>query len=624
MLMAPVFDAAAWSPAVMTITGSAEIDYDFDGSDLTIPFTVNGTPAAVWLVINTKGQADNIVNVRNGNLGWHYVNKIDTTAYVSQRYQRDVGETNIVWDGNDQYGNLMAAGNYDYYLWAYDDQTPRELACNFIMIGHSWDSQYTHIYENGEDGLPLAKPLIIGNNAWWYSVDAVPWLVSGIHYKWEIGSFPTDPYFLQTTSCARYPTWESNLTESYGGPVFDPNDYNTFYHAGVKFGDTTTSTFLKWEFVAGGEAIVDETWLGWDRLTLEETGSVIGADSQRQACYTDGNYIYSVSPGQNQVEEEWNKLRVVSFEGELIVDKMMHDWYMPDDQNPVDPDDPDAKNLINASFNKMYSRTPYNWMLINHKSCLHQMIDTTRLVADPNDETDMVIFENSNGDFWMDTAYDPDVEPQWYCIGDDTTSMRRESISIDRNGFNIIGVSYLGLISFGVSTQDGTGIDYMSFADDTYDADLIPKGGGLVCDSESAYDGLYFNGAITDAIGWWVMPGMSQVYFIASDSFHGVLSNAPVIEPGVEEDQAAFAVYQNAPNPFNPTTSIGFVLPSAGHVSVEIYNVAGQKIDTLTNDFLSAGKHSVVWDASGYSNGVYFYTVKSGDFSKTMKMTLIK
>ena len=44
----------------------------------------------------------------------------------------------------------------------------------------------------------------------------------------------------------------------------------------------------------------------------------------------------------------------------------------------------------------------------------------------------------------------------------------------------------------------------------------------------------------------------------------------------------------------------------------------------LANDFMDAGKHSVIWDASGLSAGVYFYTVKSGDFSKTMKMTLLK
>ena len=101
-----------------------------------------------------------------------------------------------------------------------------------------------------------------------------------------------------------------------------------------------------------------------------------------------------------------------------------------------------------------------------------------------------------------------------------------------------------------------------------------------------------------------------------------MISNKPV---GVAEDSpGAFEVAQNSPNPFNPTTSIGFVIPEAGNVTIDIFNVAGQKVDTVASKFMNAGNHSVVFDATGYSAGVYFYTVRSGDFSKTMKMTLLK
>ena len=96
VLSASLTFAADFSPTIMTLTASPELEYQFDGTDLTIPFTVGGTPAAVWLVINTKGKAADIVAVRNGYLGWHYVNKVDTTVYVSQTYSRDPGETTIV------------------------------------------------------------------------------------------------------------------------------------------------------------------------------------------------------------------------------------------------------------------------------------------------------------------------------------------------------------------------------------------------------------------------------------------------------------------------------------------------------------------------------------------------
>ena len=94
---------------------------------------------------------------------------------------------------------------------------------------------------------------------------------------------------------------------------------------------------------------------------------------------------------------------------------------------------------------------------------------------------------------------------------------------------------------------------------------------------------------------------------------------------GVDENSpAAFSVAQNSPNPFNPTTTIYFTLSQAGNVTVDVYNVAGQKVDTIANRFMDSGSYSAVWDASGFSAGVYFYTVTASDFSKTMKMTLLK
>ena len=114
------------------------------------------------------------------------------------------------------------------------------------------------------------------------------------------------------------------------------------------------------------------------------------------------------------------------------------------------------------------------------------------------------------------------------------------------------------------------------------------------------------------------MPG---VFFLGHDSIKGVITSSPV---AVEEAPAAFSVAQNSPNPFNPSTTISFTIAQAGNVNVTVYNVAGQKIDTILDGYMSAGSHSVVWDASSSSAGVYFYTVKSGEFSRTLKMTLLK
>ncbi len=110
-------------------------------------------------------------------------------------------------------------------------------------------------------------------------------------------------------------------------------------------------------------------------------------------------------------------------------------------------------------------------------------------------------------------------------------------------------------------------------------------------------------------------------WYVAHDSIKGVITN----QVGVaDEIPSAFSVAQNTPNPFNPTTTISFTLAKAGKTTVEVFNAAGQKVATIMNANLSAGSHSVTWNAAKFSAGVYFYTVKSGDFSKTMKMTLLK
>ncbi len=621
VLFVPFSFATDFSPTVMTLTAPEQFQYDFTGDPLKIDFEVAGTPGAVWLILNTKGLAENIVGIRNGHLGWHYVNKVDTTIYVSQRYTVDQGENSITWDGKDQDGNLAAAGDYDYYLWAYDDQTPRQLACEYIDIGFDWQSQFTQVLEIDETGLPLPNPILYGNWPWWKSQDPaknLPYKEFGIHYKWVIGNDPNDLTLLRTTDCAMYGDRKDSGEPgyfTYGAPALNPDDYSIFYHCSINV-DAKQNTMLKWQWVEGGEAVLDETWLGWDELVWQDKGMAIGHNAQHPTCYTDyleGNYIYVVSPGLHQKEEEWNKLRCVTFDGEVIFDKMMHEWFYPDDGNP--------NEYINGAFHNMATNGNYRWFLLSHTCCMHEMIDISRIIDDPDvDPEDYIIFQNANGDYWMDNGYQPDFEPAWICLHDKRSEVtRRDSIDIDQNGFNIIYTSFLGLTTFGVSTQDGTAIDVMSFADDTVSDNKFWKMGGQLVDYNSDYDGLYMGRALPPDAG-----AGDQVWFVAFDSVHGVISNAPVIEPGVEEAQAAFALGQNAPNPFNPTTSINFTLPEGDQVMVEIYNVSGQKVDTLVNDFMDAGKHSVVWDASGLSNGVYFYTVKSGDFSKTMKMTLLK
>jgi hypothetical protein len=86
----------------------------------------------------------------------------------------------------------------------------------------------------------------------------------------------------------------------------------------------------------------------------------------------------------------------------------------------------------------------------------------------------------------------------------------------------------------------------------------------------------------------------------------------------------SYGLSQNYPNPFNPSTTISFALPEANHVRLDIYNVLGQKVETLVDQNMPAGTHEVEWYTSTAASGVYFYRLEAGTFSETKKMMFLK
>ena len=85
-----------------------------------------------------------------------------------------------------------------------------------------------------------------------------------------------------------------------------------------------------------------------------------------------------------------------------------------------------------------------------------------------------------------------------------------------------------------------------------------------------------------------------------------------------------FSLEQNYPNPFNPTTKIKYQISEAGFVRLNIYDVLGNEVAILINEEKPAGNYEVRFDASKLSSGIYFYTLKAGNFIKTNKMILLR
>jgi hypothetical protein len=93
----------------------------------------------------------------------------------------------------------------------------------------------------------------------------------------------------------------------------------------------------------------------------------------------------------------------------------------------------------------------------------------------------------------------------------------------------------------------------------------------------------------------------------------------------VEKDQPkAYSLLQNYPNPFNSLTTISYQLPLSGHVSIKVYDIIGQEIDTLVNEFKEPGEYTVIWNAEDMPSGLYFYSLKANGFTQTKKMLFHK
>ena len=94
-----------------------------------------------------------------------------------------------------------------------------------------------------------------------------------------------------------------------------------------------------------------------------------------------------------------------------------------------------------------------------------------------------------------------------------------------------------------------------------------------------------------------------------------------IIEIGIPNK---YDISQNYPNPFNPATNIRYDLPKNGFVKLVVYDALGREIETLVNEKQSAGVYEVIFNASQYSSGVYFYKLTTDGFSETKKMLMIK
>ena len=141
-------------------------------------------------------------------------------------------------------------------------------------------------------------------------------------------------------------------------------------------------------------------------------------------------------------------------------------------------------------------------------------------------------------------------------------------------------------------------------------------------DTATANDTIYIDNSVVDSSTYTYAVYAFNIDTVSTSSNQTEVSKST----SVKNNQlvSEFRLYQNFPNPFNPTTQISYEIPHAGFVKMEIFNILGEKISTLINQYETAGKHNITFDASNLSSGIYIYQLRSANSIAEKKLTLLK
>jgi len=175
-----------------------------------------------------------------------------------------------------------------------------------------------------------------------------------------------------------------------------------------------------------------------------------------------------------------------------------------------------------------------------------------------------------------------------------------------------------GFIFGGDSHNFGQGNDFGFFRTDlngdTLWTKMVDNGGTEFAHSVlQSHDGGYILAGGTSYIG----PHGGDFWVVKLNAFPTTIEEKKNISSTIQ-------LMQNYPNPFNPTTTIEFNLPKSTKVTLKIFNILGEEVETLLSAFLHSGLHSYTWDARNYASSIYYYKIQAGDFCEVKKMILMK
>jgi hypothetical protein len=206
--------------------------------------------------------------------------------------------------------------------------------------------------------------------------------------------------------------------------------------------------------------------------------------------------------------------------------------------------------------------------------------------------------------------YNANLSQTWLARNTGTTNEQPNSISVD----NLSGIVYVTGSIF-----SGGNYDYLTIA-------YLSDGSIYWQKTESG------TANANDFASYVIVSDTTSVFVTGSANFStsGIgfftirYASCIGIEPISGIVPSSFALQQNYPNPFNPSTTIRFDIAKSSFVKITVYDITGKRLEVLAAENVRAGEYEVKWDATGYSTGIYFYSIEADNFVQTKKMILAK
>ena len=600
-------------PTTVAIQELSDIaDYAFDGSDLEIPFTLDGTGATVYLVIYTVDQHPPLTiegegpgpynDPENAAAGWHVFEDVDWLVYKSDGVRLEEGANTIVWNGRDLNGEIVPAGSYDLFLAAFDDEaTPHIVGTvrpNFggvhqlivdtdrgLMFG---PSEYVHNMEN--DWIEN----LLGRDE-----------VNRQEVEAACGDNCSSRIHNGTPLNADYTEWIGNINGGGGWLV----RYNFDWDA------LQVIPQSDWALDAGA---VDGILSCGDALPGRQYASI--TNPEKTIVWAGGGVSGTVA-----------KLTGWDVEtGELVPGK---DW----DLSEIFLYDNNGSDRVGGVgwISRMSNGEPDPFGITTTG---HHTSVILRLDYDGN-----VKYINRNGDGFGDMeAFSDGAFGGGLIYGHTEAPSFKYSIYSTKWGWTVYPAGGADVVNYGyVLGEDGSGL--FKFQPKAIPA-TFPDHLMIVDEGESDWDGVYLNigagegGAATND---WVsqlgddpnpvVPLLFPIVHMPYDQKRVSLGSAATAIAELEDRNTPdeYELGNAYPNPFNPETTIRFSLPWSVDVKVDVFNDQGQLVRSLVNETMNAGQFEVTWDGKNdagqqVASGVYIYKINAPNLSMSKKVTFLK